>query len=61
MPIEMKSGQTITSDFFKGLTRWRTLAGETALHPSLIYGGTGSQQRHGIRVNGWRALSDIEW
>jgi len=61
IPIEIKSGQTITSDFFKGLTRWRTLAGETALHPSLIYGGTGSQQRHGIRVNGWRALSDIEW
>jgi len=56
MPVEIKSGQTITSDFFKGLTRWIALAGSKAHHPALIYGGNGDQNRHGIGVYGWRSM-----
>jgi len=59
MPIEMKSGQTITSDFFKGLTRWMTLAGDVADHPTLIYGGMGKQERHHISVYGWRFIDKM--
>jgi len=38
MPVEMKSGQTMTPDFFKGLTRWLRLAGDAAHQPALFTG-----------------------
>jgi len=60
MPIEIKSGQTIVSDFFKGLSRWLDLAGDDAINPTLIYGGVGKQQRNGISVYGWRSIIDME-
>ncbi len=60
MPVEIKSGQTITPDSFKGLTRWLALAGDKANHPALIYGGIGEQQRKGIHVYGWRSISRIK-
>jgi len=59
MPVEIKSGQTMTADFFKGLTRWLALAGDVADHPSLIYGGVGKQQRSGIGVYGWRSIAGM--
>lgn len=31
IPIEVKSGQTVSSDFFKGLNYWQNMAGETAV------------------------------
>jgi len=60
MPIEIKSGQTITADFFKGLSRWLDLAGGDAIHPTLIYGGASSQRRNGICVCGWRSITEME-
>jgi len=59
MPVEIKSGQTITPDFFKGLTRWMALAKAEAHHPALIYGGAGEQQRHGVSVYGWRSIAGM--
>jgi len=60
MPVEIKSGQTITTDFFKGLSRWLDLAGDDAGNPTLIYGGVGKQQRNGIGVYGWRSIIELE-
>ncbi|MDP2752017.1 MAG: ATP-binding protein [Rhodocyclaceae bacterium] len=56
MPIEIKSGQTINRDFFTGIERWMALAGEQAVAPTLIYGGTESYERQGIRVRGWNGI-----
>lgn len=57
MPIEIKSGQTINHNFFTGLTRWSTLAGNLAIHPTLVYGGTEELHHRGIRVLGWQKIS----
>jgi hypothetical protein len=35
-------------------------AGEQAVHPTLVYGGTEYQERRGIRVLGWNLLDEIE-
>jgi predicted AAA+ superfamily ATPase len=59
MPIEIKSGQTLNRDFFTGLERWMAMAGKRAVSPTLIYGGTESHVRKGIRVFGWNAVGQV--
>ncbi|MBP8980650.1 MAG: ATP-binding protein [Syntrophobacterales bacterium] len=54
MPVEIKSGQTVTQDFFAGLHKWFQLSGvEKGL---LIYGGNQPQTRRGIEIAPWRNL-----
>ena len=51
--VELKSGETVGSDFFRGLARWRTLA-EGSAPATLVYGGTESYARSGVDVRAWR-------
>ena len=51
--VEIKSGETVAGDFFKGLTRWRALAGRSA-PATLVYGGGESYVRNGVDVRAWR-------
>ena len=51
--VEIKSGETVAGDFFRGLTRWRALAGQSA-PATLVYGGGESYVRNGVDVRGWR-------
>ncbi len=53
MPIEIKSGQTVNRDFFSGLEHWTRLAGDLAIAPTLVYGGSQEWSRKGVRVLGW--------
>ncbi len=52
-PVEIKSGQTIASDFFAALEHWRQIAGDAAGHPGLVYGGDASYTRSGVSVLSW--------
>lgn len=54
IPIEIKSGMTLTPDSFSGLAKWCSLAGEAATNPRLIYAGEEKYQHKGINVLGWR-------
>ena len=54
LPIEIKSGQTITSDFFNGLKYWQELTGLATQQSSLIYGGLQTQKRTQAAVYSWR-------
>lgn len=54
-PIEIKSGQTLNRDFFKGLHRWLRLAGPAAVDPILVYGGSAAAIHQGIRVVPWHS------
>lgn len=56
LPIEVKSGMTIGSDWFDGLSRWRDLAGERSLRPCLVYGGAESQSREVAEVVPWAQI-----
>ena len=55
--VEIKSGQTIASDFFKGL-RYLAKLTDTVRDSLLIYGGDKSYTREGIQVLSWRDLLD---
>ena len=56
IPVEIKSGQTFSSDFLVGLQKWMRLAGETCLAPRLVYGGEENMTRSGILVQSWKAI-----
>ena len=53
-PVEIKSGSTVTIDFFSGLKRWVSYAGKLAGQPTLVYGGEQSFTREEVAVVGWR-------
>lgn len=57
-PIEIKSGQTITADYFKGLNFWNKINGKT--EGAVIYAGTEHQKRsNGIEVIPWNKIKEI--
>lgn len=62
LPIEIKAGQTITSDYFQGLQYWQKLTHTTKSW--LIYAGNQNQQRTGTDVICWNNIdmlfADIE-
>ncbi|MDY0002461.1 MAG: ATP-binding protein [Polyangia bacterium] len=59
LPIEVKSGATIASDWFEGLERWQSLAKDRSLRPHLVYGGNDRQTRRAAEVLPWSAIGDI--
>ena len=53
LPIEIKSGQTVQSDYFKNIEYWNELSGEE--RAVVLYGGGQTQQRsNGTLVVNWR-------
>ncbi len=53
-PIEIKSGQTVTSNMFSGLNYWQGLSQSNG--GMLIYGGSESYTRNGMQVRSWQEL-----
>jgi len=56
LPIEIKSGQTISREFFRGLEYWRKLTGQSDSPAVLIYGGDSPAVFKGIKVISWNML-----
>lgn len=56
LPVEIKSGQTVPSDAFKGLDYWRGLAERPDAPALLIHGGDRSMRDRGVVVQSWRTL-----
>jgi len=56
VPIEIKSGQTVSGDFFRGLEFWRRLVEEPEAPAALFYGGGKSFRRRGATVYSWTVL-----
>ncbi len=57
-PIEIKSGQTITPEYFKGIQYWVKLSGQAG--GTVLYGGESPQYRSdGISVLSWRKVKDF--
>lgn len=54
--VEIKSGQTVTSDYIRAAQRSIRFAPDEALAPWLIHGGGESYERNGVQVMGWKAL-----
>lgn len=57
LPVEIKSGKTITSEFFKNMLYWLNVSGEKSGY--VLYGGDQEQKRsNGITVTGWERLKE---
>jgi len=59
IPVEVKSGQTVVSDFFDNLASWKKIAGEKGGRPWLVYGGNRRQSREIAEVLPWREIGDL--
>jgi predicted AAA+ superfamily ATPase len=57
--VEIKSGETIASDFFSGLDYWRAKLTRQTITPWLIHGGTALQLREKATVLPWNDLSPL--
>ncbi|MFP4166196.1 MAG: DUF4143 domain-containing protein [Opitutales bacterium] len=58
-PIEIKSGATVSNDWFQGLERWRKLAGEAAGSARLIYGGDDAWVQRETELIPWSELDGL--
>jgi hypothetical protein len=56
-PLEIKTGQIINKDYFKGLGFWQKLAGESTGKAWLVYGGDSRQSRSDVTVLPWYEIS----
>ena len=56
--IEIKSGQTVNRDFFKGLTYFKKINPEVE-KAYVIYGGDRSHEENSIRVTSWRDIGEL--
>jgi predicted AAA+ superfamily ATPase len=56
--LEVKSGKTISSDFFAPLRKFAELHGRVG-RSSLVYGGTESMLREGVHVISWRDVGGL--
>jgi uncharacterized protein len=59
MAIEIKSGQTIASDFFGALKGWLSLAGEPDASAWLVYGGNKKIVNNNISIVPWNKISEL--
>ena len=58
-PVEIKAGQTVSSDYFRGLDRWQAMAKEISGKPWLLYGGDKAQTRLGCNVVPWAEIGSL--
>ena len=54
LPVEIKSGQTVSSSMFSGLDYWQKLS--QSEDGMLIYGGAESYTRKGMKVRSWQEI-----
>jgi predicted AAA+ superfamily ATPase len=57
--VEMKSAQTLASDFFRGLDSWVRISGDASAKPWLVYGGTERQSRAQVEVLPWISIDEL--
>ena len=56
IPVEIKSAQTIASDFFASLKKWCELSGAPDRPASLVYAGDKAFMNGIISIVPWREL-----
>lgn len=59
LPIECKSGKTVSSDWLEPARRFEALAGDMAEPGVVVHGGDDSQTRGRHRLLSWRAIAKL--
>jgi len=57
IPVEIKSGETVTDAFFSGLRYYLSLSGNKSNSGVMVYGGEKSYKRENVVVRTWRQCS----
>jgi len=58
-PIEVKSGQTVTKDFYTYLKKWLTDVGHESGQSYVVYGGQESFKRENVRILSWKNINKL--
>lgn len=58
VPLEIKSGKTVSEDFFRGLRFWAKIAGAHPRQMYLVYAGLEDQARKDGNVLSWRSFAN---
>jgi uncharacterized protein len=56
IPVEIKSGQTLNSNWMTMLKKWPAIAGNKAGPPRLIYGGDTNRTYSSVQIQSWRKV-----
>jgi len=59
-PVEIKSGETVTKDFFKGLVKYQVLSGALPEHSFLVYSGSKSVKRKYAHLLSWKEMEALK-
>ncbi len=60
LPIEVKSGATVSRDAIGGLKKWQAISGQMEPRPRLIYGGDETQHRSEVDIIPWYRLASSQ-
>lgn len=58
-PVEIKAGQTVSGDYFRGLERWQAMAKKISGKAWLLYGGDKAQTRLGCNIVPWAEIGSF--
>lgn len=56
VPVEIKSGRTVTEDYFKNILYWNNLSGNDPSDSLIVYGGDTEQKRSSGHVVSWKKI-----
>lgn len=59
VPVEIKSGEIISSNFFEGLSKFHEIANTNPSQGYVVYSGTQNQVRNTGNVVGWQSLGNL--
>lgn len=59
IPIEIKSGKTITKDFFKGLVDWKDISEQEDAPSYVLYAGNESMELQKGNIFSWNNITDM--
>lgn len=59
-PVEIKSGETISMEYFKTLVYWNRLSGNKPKNSIVIYGGDKDRNTNAGRLISWKSLASEE-
>ena len=59
LPLEVKSGETVASDFFKGFSTFEQVVPDLPFGKAVIYGGDGDETRQDVKISGILKIQNI--
>jgi predicted AAA+ superfamily ATPase len=59
VPVEIKAGRTISTDYFKNISYWNNLSGNPPERSFVVYGGEKSQNRKAGRVISYDDIGEL--